>query len=224
MAKPDQVFFIRKTESPMKENRKSGSKNTKPQKISPVQARKLNEKDIIVSLYLKGNSMVRVRELAEEQTGGHRFGLNTIQKYIKEATTEWQNSKQEMMDNHKAIELEKINRLEATYWDGWVRSCEVQKKTTRVKNKAGKEGARMSLAQVRDDEKQTVGDPRFLNGIQWCTEMRCKILGIEIPQAAVQMNTVNQNTQVNNTTVINRKVVFLKRETTIQSQTIQTPE
>jgi hypothetical protein len=222
MAKPDQVFFIRKTESPMKENRKQAAKAGTRKRLTPVKARKLNEKALIVGLYLQGNSMARVRELAEEQTGGHRFGRDIIRKYITEATEEWKASKQDMVENHKAIELEKINRLEATYWDAWARSCEVQTKTTRVKNKNAKEGGRLALAQVRDDERQTMGDPRFLTGIQWCTEMRCKILGIEIPQTALQMNTVNQ--QINNTTVINRKVVFLKRETTIQAQTIQTPQ
>lgn len=223
MAKPNRVFFVSKTESPMKSNRKAADKNGTSKKISPVTARKLNEKALIVSLYLQGNSMARVRDLAEEQTGGHRFGLNTIQKYITEATTEWQASKKEMVDNHKAIELEKINRLEATYWDAWARSCETQVKKTKIKKKGG-DGERLALSQTRDDEKQTIGDPRFLTGIQWCTEMRCKILGIEVPQTALQMNSVTNNTQVNNTTVINRKVVFLKRETTIQAQTIQTPQ
>jgi hypothetical protein len=216
------VFFVSKTESPMKSNRKAGEKNGAPEKISPVKARKLNEKQLIVGLYLQGNSMARVVELAEEQTGGHRFSINTVHKFVKEATEEWKANKQDMVDNHKAIELEKINRLEATYWDAWARSCEVLTKKTKIKKKG--EGERMALSQVRDDEKQTIGDPRFLSGIQWCTEMRCKILGIEVPQTALQMNSVTNNTQVNNTTVINRKVVFLKRETTIQAQTIQTPQ
>lgn len=206
----------------MKRNRKAGDKNGAPSKLNPVKARKLNEKQVIVGLYLQGNSMARVVELAEERTGGHRFSINTVHKYIQEATEEWKSRKTEMVDNYKAIELEKINRLEATYWDAWARSCEVQTKKTKIKKRG--EGERLALSQVRDDEKQTIGDPRFLSGIQWCTEMRCKILGIEVPQTALQMNSVTNNTQVNNTTVINRKVVFLKRETTIQAQTIQTPQ
>jgi hypothetical protein len=219
MAKPDRVFFCCKTESPMKSNRKAGSKNDAGSRMSPVKARKLNEKQLIVGLYLQGNSMARVIELAEQQSG-HRFGMHTIVKHVREATEEWKANKADMIENHKAIELEKINRLEATYWNAWARSCETQTKKTKIKKKG--EGERMALSQVRDDERQTMGDPRFLTGIQWCTEMRCKILGIETPQTALQLNTVN-NTQVNNTTVIQRKVVFLKRETTIQPQTIQTP-
>lgn len=205
----------------MKSNRKEAANDGARSRLTPVKARKLNEKALIVGLYLQGNSMARVRELAEEQTGGRRFGRDIIRKYITEATEEWKASKAEMLENHKAIELEKINRLEATYWDAWARSCEVLTKKTKIKKKG--EGERMALAQVRDDEKQTIGDPRFLSGIQWCTEMRCKILGIEVPQTALQMNTVN-NQVTNNTTVINRKVVFLKRETTIQAQTIQTQQ
>jgi hypothetical protein len=166
--------------------------------------------------------MARVIDLAEEQTGGHRFAMSTVKKFIQEATEEWKTRKTEMVENHKAIELEKINRLEATYWDAWERSCQTQVKKTKIKKKG--DGERMALAQVRDDEKPNTGDPRFLTGIQWCTEMRCKILGIEVPQTALQMNTVNNTTQVNNTTVIQRKVVFLKRETTIQAQTIQNPQ
>ena len=204
----------------MKQNRKTGSGNA--DRMSPVKARKLGEKKLIVSLYLQGNSMARVIDLAQQQSG-HRFGMQTVVKAIREATEEWKASKAEMIENHKAIELEKINRLEATYWDAWARSCETQFKKTKIKKKG--EGERLALSQVRDDEQPNLGDPRFLSGIQWCTEMRCKILGIEVPQTALQMNTVNNTTQVlNNTTVINRKVVFLKRETTIQAQTIQTPQ
>jgi hypothetical protein len=200
----------------MKSNKNAVNRNA--DRMNPVKARKLAENNLIVSLYLQGNSMAQVVKMARERDG-YRFGLPRVVKVIRQATEEWKASKTDMVENHKAIELEKINRLEATYWDAWARSCEIQTKTTKIKRKS--EGERMALSQVRDDEKQTIGDPRFLSGIQWCTEMRCKILGIEVPQPNLQMNTVNQ---VNNTTVINRKVVFLKRETTIQAQTIQTPQ
>lgn len=199
----------------MKESRNGkGIPGRKPA-ISPAKARAESWKSLIVDLYLQGNTITRVVELAKEQTG-HGFGYGTVSKYIGEAVQEWQEHKNQLIENHKAIELAKINSLEITYRDAWVRSCEIAKSKS-VTKKKGEEGARLAVAQVKEDEKRGNGDPQFLRGIQWCVEMRCKILGIDTPQVAVQVN--NNTTNTNSTTIV-RRVVFKTRETTAAPQII----
>lgn len=187
-------------------------KEIKP-RITPARARVESWKSLIVDLYLQGNTMQRVGELAKEQTG-HSFGSKTVSKWVNEAILQWQEHKSQFIENHRAIELAKINKLEITYWDAWVRSCEIAKSKSTTKKKS-EEGERLAVAQVKEDEKPTNGDPQFLRGIQWCVDTRCKILGIDTPQVAVQVN--NNNT---NSTTIVRRVVFKTRETTAAPQVI----
>jgi len=200
----------------MKGNRNPKTKSGGKPTLTPAKARVEGWKNLIVSLYLQGHTQAQVAELAREQTGGHNFTRHTVAKYVNEAIDEWKEHKSQLVDNHKAIELAKINALETTYWDAWRRSCEIVKNTSKTKKK-GDEGGRMAVAQVKEDHKQGAGDPQYLRGIQWCVEMRCKILGIEVPQVAVQVNNTNNNST--STTVI-RRVVFKTRETSAAPQII----
>ena len=74
----------------------------------------------------------------------------------------------------KARELAKIDALERTYHTAWIRSCE-DAETMR------QEGSQAGVAKIVKTAKGQAGDPRFLTGIQWCIERRCKILGIDAP-------------------------------------------
>lgn len=152
-----------------------------------------------------------VRDLLSEETG-HSFSSGTINKYIKEGVQEWQASKNDMIADHKAIELEKINRLEMEYWEGWERSKLPYENTSETKVKEGK-GAKVT--QIKTDKRAMHGDPRFLEGIHRCVEMRNKLLGIEVP--AIQINQTT-GSGGNSTTIIQRRVVFKTRETTTQQE------
>lgn len=187
--------------------------------MSPAQARKAQWEKIIVDLYLKGNSMEAIRGLAEEATGGHKFTASVIGKYIAKAVNGWKETKTQMVENHRAIELAKINKLEGTYWDAWLRSCDIVKSKSQTKKRGTGDDSKLSVAHVKEDQKPSSGDPQFLKGIQWCVEMRCKILGIEVPQVAVQVN--NNNSGGSSSTTIVRRVVFKTRETTAAPQIIK---
>lgn len=159
-----------------------------------------------------------VVHLAEKETG-HNFGLNTVHKYINEAIDQWKENKAALIDNHKDIELAKINNLEATYWNAWENSLRVAKSKTSHKTKTD---GRLNISRVAESEDHQGGDPQFLKGVQWCIEQRCKILGLDTPAIALQINNEN-NTQVNNNTTVIRRVVFKTRETTAAPQVIENP-
>lgn len=162
--------------------------------------------------------MEEVARLAEEATGGHRFTPVVVSKYVNEAIEKWRVQKDAMMENHKAIELQKINRLETEYWNAWEVSRQIMKSKSTIKNKDS-EGGKLKVATVRDDEKPSAGDAQFLRGIQWCIDKRCLILGIEVPQLQPPAGPVTTN---NNITYI-RRVVFKTRETTSAPQVIEQP-
>jgi hypothetical protein len=177
--------------------------------VETIRGRLLMWKNLVVSLYMKGHNIEQIRELAELETG-HRFSGPGVYSYLAEAIKGWESNKEHFQNNHKAIELEKVNRLEVAYWEGFERSKKIQR--TKVKTKGGEDGGKLAISQVREEDKKAAGDPRFLNGIQWCIDRRCSLLGIDAPQ----LPPLQVNTQVNNDnrTIINRRVVFKTRETT----------
>lgn len=198
--------------------------NGKPMKrpLSPSLMRREDWKGKAVRLYLQGHSQETVRQLMTEETGGHKFAIGTINKYIHETIQEWQRSKEEIITTWKAEQLEKINLLETTYWDAWFNSCKVVKSTTKKQTKTSAGG--MALAEKQDQERQSQGDVRFLQGIQWCIEQRCKILGPEVA-ALVQINNTNTNTAVAaNVSNSNRTVIFNGRTIRTSQELLSTDE
>ena len=82
------------------------------------------------------------------------IGQMTVSRYLQEAQKNWLKNTVHDVNILKARELQKIDAMELVYWDGWRRSMDSP--------------AAYAMH----------GDVRFLNGIQWCVEQRCKILGI----------------------------------------------
>jgi hypothetical protein len=85
----------------------------------------------------------------------------TICSDLQAIRAAWLKSALRDFDQHRAQELAKIDHLEVTYWQGWQRSRE-----------------------PRDGEPRD-GNPKFLDGVQRCIERRCKLLGIDAPEAHV---------------------------------------
>ena len=91
------------------------------------------------------------------------------------------------IDEAKARELSRIDKLETAYWDGWDRSLKKQETFEAEKvedTQAGAKGTVQKFTKERSHKKEVsmVGDPRFLDGIARCIEQRCRILGIHEPQ------------------------------------------
>lgn len=187
--------------------------------LTPARARREKWKGQAIALYLKGYSQQEVTRRMKDETGGHSFSIATIHKYIHEAIDQWKANKAELVENYKAIELEKINRLEMTYWDAWEASKKAVKSKGERQMKTDDGGK--ALKETTKSERESQGDPRFLLGLQWCVEQRCKILGVEIPQ--IQINN-NNGEKAGSTTNIYRRVVFKSRELVAAPQSIQEEE
>lgn len=98
----------------------------------------------------------------------------TVSRDLKALQSEWLASALVDFNEAKSQELAKIDRLEREYWQAWERSCENAETVT-------KEGGPSGVDKVKQTSKGQAGDPRFLAGVQWCIERRCKILGVDAP-------------------------------------------
>ena len=122
----------------------------------------------ISDLYLQGMLQSEIAEQLE-------LGQATVSRDLKALRGEWLASALVDFDEAKAKELAKVDRLEREYWRGWLRSCE-DAETLRQEGSKGE-----GIGKIVKTAKGQAGDPRFLAGVQWCIDKRCKILGLDAP-------------------------------------------
>lgn len=127
----------------------------------------------IAELYLKGWLQADIAtELGVDQS--------TISRDLKAIQGGWQESVLVDFNEAKGRELAKIDQLEITYWEAWDRSLdEFKSKTVKAKGTNKKEVAKNAEQTIKTEDRN--GDPRFLQGIQWCIEKRCKLFGLDKP-------------------------------------------
>jgi hypothetical protein len=124
-----------------------------------------NRRQQVAALYLRGVSQADI---------GDQLGVDqsTISRDLTELRKEWLERSINHIDQKKAIELAKLDRLEVTYWEAWERS---------LKN-AETEIVRETPLGHSIRETKSVGqsgNPAFLEGVLKCIAQRCAILGIE---------------------------------------------
>lgn len=160
----------------------------------------------IADQYVRGYSYRTIVRKVEEEFN-QSFSLMTISRFVNQLLKEWKEQRITKLDDMKAAELQRIHKLEQTYWDGWERSLNAYTKSSEKNRAHAKtDGDEVTMLPYNSERstfvEETYGDPRFLAGIQWCIQMRCKILGIEAP---IQING-NINTATKHTTVFKTKV------------------
>ena len=100
-----------------------------------------------------------------------RLGVRqqTIGYYLGKLNRIWQEKHADKLDAHKARELARLDHVEREYWRAWERS-QADSETATQEQVDGK--TKVSLS-----KRGQAGDPRFLEGILRCIEMRLKIVG-----------------------------------------------
>ena len=107
----------------------------------------------IKDAYLRGETQASIAA---------RLGLSQpqISRDISTIQRRWRESSLVDINEARQRELERIDALECEYWQAWEAS------------KAG------DVARAQVVKFDSAGDPRFLTGVQWCVEQRCKMLGL----------------------------------------------
>ena len=150
---------------------------------APNKAALEDRRQLVAGLYLRAWSM---RAIAVEVD----IGLGTVSRDIQAVIAEWREQRLDDIDAYQTTELSRIAKLEQTYWEAWDRSVGESRRTVTesVTSSAlvgGVEepvqvGPKRNRAQITKEDEN--GDPRFLAGVQWCIDRRCKILGLDAPQ------------------------------------------
>lgn len=141
----------------------------------------------IANLYLKGWLQSRIVDhINKDESRGYTLTQQMISYDLCRLQAQWRESALIDIDEAKAKELAKIDRLEREYWDAWERSKENAETSVSESVNDGRGGH--TKAQLRAVGQ--VGDPRFLKGVEWCIERRCKVLGVDAPEKTDQSGDI----------------------------------
>ncbi len=143
-----------------------------------------HELDIVemTDMYCKGMSF---RTIAKELSDKRQYKIGSTQAFydVQKALERWQKKTTDAIERHKSEELAKINLLERTYWEAWERSLTEKQSTSQSMEKTGVDkGEKKEKIVATTKKEMATGNPSFLNGIQWCINKRCEILGIDAPK------------------------------------------
>jgi len=143
-----------------------------PLKPSQHRAAKLK----VSRLYLQGMTQ---SEIAADL----KLNQGTISRFLDELSRDWLVEGVFNFNEAKIEQLHKVNALEIEYYDAWRRSIGIKIETTNTERGAvyGTSGDVVTLEDKKTFKYKDVGDPRYLAGIQWCIEQRCKIIGLYAP-------------------------------------------
>jgi hypothetical protein len=137
----------------------------------------------ISGYYLQGRTQHEIGTLVGLSQSQVSRNLKTLQR-------RWRDAAVRNVDDRKAEELAKIDALEREYWAAWERS-KTEKTTTRAAKRdmaipPGPHGNPRvgTVTEASRTEEESIGDPRYLAGVQWCITKRCDILGLDAPVKA----------------------------------------
>ena len=126
----------------------------------------------IVRLYLKQKSH---REIAQTLN----VSVQYVGRQLKQIKDAWLESTLVDFNRRQNQELARIDALEAEYWTAWEGS---KADESREALEYVDEDSIMRLSRKRLETIKKNGTSSVLQGIQWCIEQRCKILGLHAPK------------------------------------------
>ena len=133
-----------------------------PRSGAPVRSetQKAQHREIIARRYLRG-------ELQSQIAADLGISQQTVSADLKKIQHDWLESSLRDFDELKAQELAKIDVLEATYWQAWKAS-----KGDRTRRRQIIDVNTTRPKEIVVDSEDSAGDPRYLEGVQWCIEQR----------------------------------------------------
>lgn len=121
--------------------------------------------DEIARRYLEGQPLAEI-------AGAIGVSLATVSRDLRKARELWKVRAAEAIDQIKAEQLAKLDRIEAELWEQWRRSCEdVTKRRVEDRGASTTPGRNVTIETIR-----AAGDPAYMNSILKVIEQRCRIL------------------------------------------------
>lgn len=162
----------------------------------------LDRRKTVARLYCAGKSQWDIAKEVGCEQGTVSKDLTVIRNgWLASAILDW--------DVKKADELLKIDHIEARMWEAYEKSCELEvirtssvKKELQVRTEGKGKDRKVISEEMEPTEstskkqsKQLIGDTRYIERIQWCIEMRCRLLGFLDKEKSgappLQINLIN---------------------------------
>lgn len=115
-----------------------------------------------------------INAMLKEKDSDKRITQRLVSYYLNKLKERWKEDAAEKIDDAKARELAKINNLEREYWKAWLRSLGP------VKVKKAKKS--LEKGSIENSEYDSLGDPRYLEGIRNCMKARRELWGLDAPK------------------------------------------
>jgi hypothetical protein len=133
----------------------------------------LHRRKKVAELYLNNVTQPEIAEIVG-------CGVATVFNDLKWLREQWLAKMSRDFAERKSEELAKIDRMEMEAWNAWEKSKLNKEKVynSHERGRVSKRGRPLPpvIKVVKTVEGQT-GDPRYLERIQWCIEMRLKLMG-----------------------------------------------
>ena len=100
---------------------------------------------------------------------------NLVGYHLRVLRQRWREQSDRDIDDALSEQLAKLDAIESEAWESWRRSQQPIETTLRESAGTGRD-----MAMVR--QVTTAGDPRFLEQVAKCIELRCKLLGLDAPR------------------------------------------
>lgn len=101
----------------------------------------------------------------------------TVIRDLQTLREEWKAERINDIDEAVAVELKRLERIEAENWDSWYQSKGVVEKS----RSSRKICAGIETVAKQVESHNECGDPRYMNVILACVDKRCQLLGLYKP-------------------------------------------
>jgi hypothetical protein len=143
------------------------------------------DRRLIAHLYLFEHlSQAEIAERLNQRDGvDYTISRQLVGYDLQELQKAWLQAGLLDLTEAKVKELARIDELERAYWLEWAKT--LADRTTQTQHKTQRGDKEL-------DETVTIithggGDPRYLEGVRWCIERRCKLLGLDEPTAIANL-------------------------------------
>lgn len=118
----------------------------------------------------------------------YNIGRTMVYKDLITIRQRWLDSYMNDFNEYKVKELARIDELEHAYWEEWERSrldqdtIQTEKVSDSNLDASGKPTSQWVREKVKAIKKKREGSAAYLEGVRWCIEKRCNILGLNAPK------------------------------------------
>jgi len=142
-------------------------------------------KNRISKLYLQGYGVSRIANYVNPLVS-YNVTPPTVHRHLKAILKTWYDEREADIDQRINTELLRLNEVEYQAWQAWHRSCKAKvkktnkrkgsPKTKKMEGGQDKEYIQADYVSETEQTEEMIGDPRFLDIIQKCVDMRLQWL------------------------------------------------